>query len=473
MMKTGATFPVIISSIILAFVPAHAQSPAPQPTPPATRPRTVISPPPQQRTPTPQPTPSPTPYVPRPATPTTTGTPVPRVVPAPSSVLPSITTATGVPSHSLSMSKIRAHITEAQRLLKSRPVPTVMSVPTLPSTTINPSTTLKPPATISPSAPTAPTTASAPPPPLSSTSFVTLAAMDTSTSQIHLITLPKDLFLSKNATATVTTSLGSAVSLRVIRANGVNTAVTLFDTKGRSLTPLIVQYPIERNGYLREMAYYTSAHPALLSPEVVKAGQAYVRTMLDLAAKRLRDKGTTIPPNLIDIAERLCVVEHVDHSRFNRENRIALYEEIFALYALNELNTYNYSVSTAGAGGMIQMIPSTYQMIRRQHPGVGLNPDFVLGMRNHGNALEAMLLYVLDTWNYLARDPDVMYAISSKIATQWELMAAGYNSNPARLPGYLYRGGTAWRTLIPRETQIYLQIYRSVDSLIPMKPRGS
>jgi hypothetical protein len=466
MMKRGATFPVIISLIFLAFVPARAQSPTPQPTPSATRPRTVISPQPQQRTPTP----SPTPYVTRPATPSPTGTPAPRAVPTPSSALPSVTTTTGVPSHSLSMSKIRSHITEAQRLLKSRPAPTMMSVPSLPSTTSNPSTTTRPPTTIGPSGPTIPPATL---PPLSSTSFVTLAAMDTSTSQIHLIILPKDLFLSKNATATVTTSLGSAVSLRIIRANGVNTAVTLFDSRGRSLTPLIVQYPIERNGYLREMAYYTSAHPALLSPEVVKAGQAYVRTMLDLAAKRLRDKGTTIPPNLIDIAERLCVVEHVDHSRFNRENRIALYEEIFALYALNELNTYNYSVSTAGAGGMIQMIPSTYQMIRRQHPGIGLNPDFVLGMRNHGNALEAMLLYVLDTWNYLARDPDVMYAISSKIATQWELMAAGYNSNPARLPGYLYRGGTSWRTLIPRETQIYLQIYRSVDSLIPMKPRGS
>ncbi|MGB7925313.1 MAG: hypothetical protein WCF57_18890, partial [Pyrinomonadaceae bacterium] len=405
------------------------------------------------------------------ATPSPTATPVPRVVPTPSSALPSPAVATGVPAHSLSISKIRAHITEAQRLLKSRPVPTVMSAPALPSTIINPPANTNPSATIRPSVPPI-TTAPVAPPPLSSLSFVTLSAIDTSNSQIHLITLPKDLFLSKNATATVTTSLGSAVNLRVIRANGVNTAVTLFDAKGRSLTPLIVQYPIERNGYLREMAYYTSAHPALLSPEVVKAGQAYVRTMLDLAAKRLRDKGTTIPPNLIDIAERLCIVEHVDHSRFNRENRIALYEEIFALYALNELNTYNYSVSTAGAGGMIQMIPSTYQMIRRLHPGIGLNPDFVAGMRNHGNALEAMLLYVLDTWNSLARDSDVMYAINSKLATQWELMAAGYNSNPARLPGYLYRGGTAWRTLIPRETQIYLQIYRSVDSLIPMKPRS-
>ena len=121
---------------------------------------------------------------------------------------------------------------------------------------------------------------------------------------------------------------------------------------------------------------------------------------------------------------------------------------------------------------MVQMIPSTYQMVRRMHPGIGLNPDFVYGMRNHGNALEAMLLYVLDTWTMLAASPDVADALRSGIATQTELMAAGYNSNPARLPLYIRRGGPGWRTLIPRETQMYLQIYRSLDSLIPMKHRS-
>jgi hypothetical protein len=220
------------------------------------------------------------------------------------------------------------------------------------------------------------------------------------------------------------------------------------------------------------MAYYTSGHPALLSPEVVKAGQLYVRTMVDLAARRLKDKGVPISPSILDVAERLCIVEHTDHDRFRRENRIALYEEIFALYAFNELDTYRYAVSFAGAGGMVQMIPSTYQMLRRMHPGIGLNPDFVAGMRNHGNALEAMLLYMNDTWKLLAVDPEVDYALKARLATQPELLAAGYNSNPARLPGYINRGGAAWRTLIPRETQIYLQIYKSLDSLIPMKARG-
>jgi hypothetical protein len=48
-------------------------------------------------------------------------------------------------------------------------------------------------------------------------------------------------------------------------------------------------------------------------------------------------------------------------------------------------------------------------------------------------------------------------------------MAAAYNSNAAKLPGYIRRGGTSWRTLIPRETQTYLQILQSYDSLMKAK----
>src|SRR5262249_42236051 len=140
--------------------------------------------------------------------------------------------------------------------------------------------------------------------------------------------------------------------------------------------------------------------------------------------------------------------------------------EIYTLYALNELETYRYSVSSAGAGGMVQMIPWTYALMRQRHPAVGLNPDFVAGMRNHGNALEAMLLYMQDTWNELSANEDVQALLAAKQATQAEIVAAGYNSNSDRLPGYIRRAGAGWRSLIPRETQLYLQIYQSVDSLM-------
>jgi hypothetical protein len=333
-------------------------------------------------------------------------------------------------SSRLSPSKIHQRIEEAERMLKTRPHPTALATPAIDT--------------------------------------VTVAAM-LPDSHIHLFRITKELFLTKGSEIPATSTDGLPVMIRVIRANGVNTAVTIFDEKNRSLTPLLVEFPIERRGVFREMAYYTSAHPALLSNDLTKSGQVYVNSMVDLAAKRLKDKGFPVTSNLIEIAKRLCIVEHVDHDRFRNDNRIALYDEIYTLYALNELDTYRYSVSSAGAGGMVQMIPWTYNLMRQRHPGIGLNPDFVLGMRNHGNALEAMLLYMQDTWNDLVANEDVITALSEKQITPSELMAAGYNSNAAKIPGYIRRGGSGWRYLIPRETQMYLQIYQSLDVLSKAK----
>ena len=331
----------------------------------------------------------------------------------------------------MSAHRIRSRINEAERLMKIRPVQTALMSPSL--------------------------------------DYVTISALLPETSQIHLIRISKQTFLTKGTEVPATTSLLLPVSVRIVRANGVNTAVTIFDENNRSLLPLAVEFPIERKGVFREMAYYTSAHPALLSPELMKSGQTYVNSMVDLAAKRLRERGANIAPNIVDVAKHLCIVEHTDHERFRNENRIALFEEIYTLYSLNELDTYRYSVSSAGAGGMVQMIPWTYALMRQRHPGVGLNPDFVVGMRNHGNALEAMLLYMQDTWNDLSANEDIQSALSARQATPTELLAAGYNSNAAKLPGYIRRAGAGWRTLIPRESQMYLQIYQSLDTLMKAK----
>jgi hypothetical protein len=362
-------------------------------------------------------------------------TSTPAVVPAVAPSLPGFEseqqkTLSG-PITFLTPSVIQTRISEAQRMLKTRPKPTALAVGQI--------------------------------------EFVTIAALDRETTRTHFITISKQTFLTKGAELNTITSEGANVNVRIVRANGVNTALTIFKPDGKALAPLTIEYPIERGGKFLETAYYTSAHPALLSKDLSRSGQSYVRNMLDLAAKRLRDKGVAISPQLVDVAERLCVVEHVDHQRFRDENRLALYDEIYSLFALNELDTYRFSVSSAGAGGMVQMIPWAYNLERTRHPGVGLIPDFVTGMRNHGNALQAMLLYMHDTWNELTSNDEVKYALAAKIATPSELLAAGYNSNAAKLPGYLKRGGDGWRTLIPRETQMYLQIYKSFEGLVPMQ----
>ncbi len=307
-----------------------------------------------------------------------------------------------------------------------------------------------------------------------SLSTIRLALFDVASAQTDLLSLSKGSFLLKDADCLSITTSGRSVRVRIVRANGVNTAVTVTDTATRrALVPLVVQFPIEKKGTLKEVAYYSSAHPALISPAVIAGGQTYVTTMLDRAAAQLAEKGIAIDPELVTIAQHLVIVEHTDHRRFRTEDHDTLFPEILSLYALNQDNTYNYSVSTAGAGGMIQMIPRTYAAVRQQHPTIELEPDFVNGMRDHANALKAMLLYMNDTWSTLEESSEVQDALRNGIATKPELLAAGYNSNPVRLPVYLKNGGSEWRSLIPAETRMYLAIYASVDSNVTFSPSAS
>lgn len=303
------------------------------------------------------------------------------------------------------------------------------------------------------------------------TSVVRIAFYDETARHIDSYVISKEQFLQHGLATIVISSAGKQLVSRTIRGNGVNTPVVITDQANRQHLPLMVQYPRENRGILQEMAYYISSHPQMITPEVVNAGRFYVRNVIDVAREQLKKKGYSIQPKVADNAERLATVEHVDHLRFRTEPHANIYNDIFTLYAMNEGQTYRYSVSSAGAGGMVQMIPSTYRMVRNLHPNAGLMPDFVEGMRNHVNAAQAMLLYMQMTWNDLIRNPTVFNAVQTKIATQEQLMAAGYNSNPAKLPGYINRGGAGWTSLIPRETQIYLQIWDSLERHVTLSPR--
>ena len=379
-------------------------------------------------------------------------TPAPRVAPTPiivgakdQSSGPSLADNTTIADNTsakpsgtssrLTFGMIKSKIAEAKRQLQSRPLATALVEGTAP------------------------------------TDYVRVAFNDSRTNRIDYFVLSKEAFLSTAGEKFVSTEAGRQLRVRTIRGNGVNTPILITDDANELQLPLMVQYPVVRNGQYMETAYYMSTHPGLVTPEVVNAGRYYVRNVIEIARERLKEKGIMISPKLADIAERLATVEHIDHMRFRTEYHPNIFNDVFTLYALNEGQTYRYSVSSAGAGGMVQMIPSTYRMVRSWHPNIALVPDFVEGMRNHVNASQAMLLYMQRTWNDLIASPTVATAFSSGIATQEQLMAAGYNSNPAKIAGYINRGGENWTSLIPRETKIYLQIYESIEKHVPMTPR--
>ncbi|MET0645311.1 MAG: hypothetical protein ABW208_01735 [Pyrinomonadaceae bacterium] len=289
------------------------------------------------------------------------------------------------------------------------------------------------------------------------------AFYEPSKSELHYVSLPKSLLSQRDAEATLTTAAGASVSLRVARANGVNTTVTAMLNSRRPLIPLLLKYPLSAVNDEQEVVYYTPAHPALNTAAIAQRGKKYLANLLADAAGSLREKGFDIPASIVKEAHVLCLIEHLDPSRLHRESLESLVQEVYVLLACNEGDTFLLAGSRAGAFGLVQMIAKTYHGLRRLHPRAGLLPDFVGGMRNHANALEAMLLYLQHTWGELSRNSDMRAALDEGLLTRSELLAAGYNSNPYKLPGYLRRGGRDWRTLLPAETQNYLKLRKSID----------
>src|ERR1044071_5098345 len=122
--------------------------------------------------------------------------------------------------------------------------------------------------------------------PADSLDDVTLAVADKK-GDVQTLRATKEEFLLKGGQFTALSSTGEPLKVSIVRPNYVNTDVRVNDAQGRELQPLVVRYPVEKSGKLKEVAYYTSAHPAVENKEVVRAGGEYVRERLDEAARRL------------------------------------------------------------------------------------------------------------------------------------------------------------------------------------------
>lgn len=294
---------------------------------------------------------------------------------------------------------------------------------------------------------------------------VGISLLDRKSGKIRFVKMSKSNFLTPGYTEEYRIG-DETVSVRVDHPNYVNTKL---EVTSPHYLPLMVKYPIIKGEKLKEMAYYTPAHRALQLFDFAKLGEEYVDQTIEKAAASLKKNGIQVPEKIRDLAKLLCIVEHIDHIRFRTEPSQDLFREVQTLYALNRGETYRYSVSSAGAGGMVQMIHSTYKEICKTFPDVPLLPDFEAGMIHHPNAARAMLLYLKRYNGFFLNQQVVNDAIDTGLATEEELMAAGYNSNPVNVPKKLSYG-KGWKYYLPRETQVYLSILHALDSSVTTGP---
>jgi hypothetical protein len=167
-----------------------------------------------------------------------------------------------------------------------------------------------------------------------------------------------------------------------------------------------------------------------------------------------------------DVSLVLSIIEHIDPCRFKNArvgDETKLVNEVLTIIGANTVNAYAYAKSPAGARGLFQFIPGTYEKILRKYCGAGLNKNFVSGCSSHVNAAKASLLLFDSDLNNL---PDNYFrAMGGDVGAVGRYLAAAYNSGSERVKRSLRGCTNGWTCLLPEETKIYLQKFDAVWSM--------
>jgi hypothetical protein len=193
---------------------------------------------------------------------------------------------------------------------------------------------------------------------------------------------------------------------------------------------------------------YVPYSPELLDDTVSAHGAAYLDALITQASKELANKpsasqpGKTIPEAIKpELVRALIYAEHMDTTEFlTTKDTNQLVKKVNILLAGNEGETWKYSVSSAGAAGISQFIPSTYASLVKRHPDARLIPDFVTGMRNHNNAVKSTFI-LLDDYIKEVADRAPQHFISGHA---FDYGVAAYNGGPVRVSNATKQFGALW-----------------------------
>ena len=227
--------------------------------------------------------------------------------------------------------------------------------------------------------------------------------------------------------------------LKVSYSNGVNSDYSV-DPEGRSVV-VATRYPILRSisgkkkTYTVEDVVYTPYSRTIHTQATVDLGEDYVDSLVEGVYTNLRNEGIrsrAFPDRLlVDVIDpamvkAIAAIEHLDESSLEKDTDRAL-ERFFVLMGTNPGAAYNYSRSSAGALGLVQFIPSTYNNLAARSGGK-LEGNFERAMTSHAMAIRAQTMYL-----------DVLLTeFSDKVRDQ-------FAQNPEQINEYIvaaYNGGS-------------------------------
>lgn len=220
-----------------------------------------------------------------------------------------------------------------------------------------------------------------------------------------------------------------------------------------------------------EEVVYTPYSPEIDTPEVRRAGYDYLLDQIGLALADLERRRVRLPAlgallysdQLPDVVFVLSVIEHMDPERFKScaaGQEDALVREVLTVLGANAENAYAYSKSPAGARGLFQFMPATYERLRRKYPAAALHRDFVQGSNDHVNAAKASLLLFDSDLGDLSRK--LLVSARDDIEAVGRMLAASYNCGPGRVRKSARECNNSWTCRLPEETRTYLKKFDRV-----------
>jgi hypothetical protein len=243
---------------------------------------------------------------------------------------------------------------------------------------------------------------------------------------------------------------GRVLSMR--RENGINSDIACISPAGGKV--IAVKYPVSNQGNRFGpgdpviQAIYTPYSAEIKTEEVIAEGIEVKDRLIEKAYARLRDRGVhsqafagrrivdVIPKDVLRV---LLLNEHIDPGEFKSASLTKpLAERVLTVIGTNRDKAYAYSISTAGARGLVQMIPSTYALLVNKYPSAGLRSDFHAGMGDAVNAVMAQVLLCDSDWQSIRARSDVP---ADRIGPY---LAAAYNGGVGRVLRLLADDESDW-----------------------------
>ncbi len=258
----------------------------------------------------------------------------------------------------------------------------------------------------------------------------------------------------------------SGTPLSLVRSNGVNSEIIVPGNDQEKVIAL--RYPITeavpgKSGLyrFRDVAY-TPYSRAVHTPATVEEGEEYLDTLVNGVLARLREDGIRsraypdrLLADIIDPAmmKAIAAIEHSDETALERNPTTGL-ERFFVILGTNKGDSFNYARSSAGALGMVQFIPSTYNALSARTEWK-LERVFDDAMRNHANAMRAQAIYIDTLLLEFPKDIRALYLEDPIRAGEY--IVAAYNGGSGRVRRAV---NVSWEKVISGEKSRELESLR-------------